>query len=152
MKITGNNSRLHSTVCTLNKYSKVAQIRNFLFYFWALLIEREICKLWMPYKRHHKPLLKTNHSLVLSKSIHKHRKIFLENREIAFKNGANFHFLTLSIQISFLSTPELLVNVSAIGNRLLLQPSCCKKRQKSPNQETGLGLKVLNVTRVILNN
>ena len=37
----------------------------------------------------------------------------------------------------------------------ILEPSCCKKRQKSPNQETGLGnrgrLKVLNDTNLILN-
>ena len=36
-----------------------------------------------------------------------------------------------------------------------LELSCCKKRQKSPNQETGLGnrghLKVLNDTKLILN-
>ena len=35
-----------------------------------------------------------------------------------------------------------------------LELSCCKKRQKSPNQETGLGnrgrLKVLNGTKLIL--
>ena len=33
--------------------------------------------------------------------------------------------------------------------------SCCKKRQKSPNQETGLGnrghLKVMNDTKLVLN-
>ena len=36
-----------------------------------------------------------------------------------------------------------------------LEPVCCKKRQKSPNQETGLGnrgtLEALNDTKVILN-
>jgi hypothetical protein len=36
-----------------------------------------------------------------------------------------------------------------------LEPSCCKKRQKSPNQETDLGnrehLKVLNDTKLVLN-
>ena len=36
-----------------------------------------------------------------------------------------------------------------------LEPSCCKKRQKSSNQETGLGkrgrLKVLNDTKMIIN-
>ena len=38
----------------------------------------------------------------------------------------------------------------------LLEPYCCKKRQKSPNQETGLAnrgrLKVLKDTKLILNN
>ena len=36
----------------------------------------------------------------------------------------------------------------------IVEPSCCKKRQKSPNQETGLRnrgrLKVLNDTKLIL--
>ena len=36
-----------------------------------------------------------------------------------------------------------------------LELSCCKKQQKSPNQETGLGnrrhLKVLNDTKLVLN-
>ena len=36
-----------------------------------------------------------------------------------------------------------------------LEPSCCKKRQKSPNQEIGLGnreyLKVPNDTKLVLN-
>ena len=36
-----------------------------------------------------------------------------------------------------------------------LEPVCCKKRQKSPNQETGLGnkghLKVMNDTKLVLN-
>ena len=36
-----------------------------------------------------------------------------------------------------------------------LEPVCCKKQQKSPNQEIGLGnrgyLKVLNDTKLILN-
>ena len=36
-----------------------------------------------------------------------------------------------------------------------LEPSCCKKRQKSPSQETGVGnrerLKVLNDTILVLN-
>ena len=36
-----------------------------------------------------------------------------------------------------------------------LEPVCCKKRQKSPNQETGLGnrgpLEILNDTKLILN-
>ena len=39
--------------------------------------------------------------------------------------------------------------------KILLELSCCKKRQKSPNQETGLGnrghLKVLNDTKLVLN-
>ena len=39
--------------------------------------------------------------------------------------------------------------------RYTLEPSCCKKWQKSPNQETGLGnrgrLKVLNDTKFVLN-
>ena len=39
--------------------------------------------------------------------------------------------------------------------RGVLELPCCKKRQKSPNQETGLGnrghLKVLNDTKLILN-
>ena len=38
---------------------------------------------------------------------------------------------------------------------LPLEPSCCKKRRKSPNQEAGLGnrghLKVLNGTKLVLN-
>ena len=37
----------------------------------------------------------------------------------------------------------------------VLEPVCCKKRQKSPNQETGLGnrgpLEILNDTKLILN-
>ena len=37
----------------------------------------------------------------------------------------------------------------------VLEPVCCKKQQKSPNQETGLGnrghLKVLNDIKLILN-
>ena len=36
-----------------------------------------------------------------------------------------------------------------------LEPACCKKRQKSPNQETGLGnrghMKVLNDIKLIPN-
>ena len=44
---------------------------------------------------------------------------------------------------------------SVIEQRKLLEPSCCKKRQKSLNQETGEGnrghLKVLNNTKLILN-
>ena len=36
-----------------------------------------------------------------------------------------------------------------------VEPSCCKKRQKSPNQETGLGnrgrSKVLKNTKLVLN-
>ena len=39
---------------------------------------------------------------------------------------------------------------------VVLEPSCCKKRQKSPNQETGLvnrePLEVLNDIKWILNN
>ena len=44
----------------------------------------------------------------------------------------------------------------AISKRQLnLEPVCCKKQQKSPNQETGLGnwghLKVLNDAKLVLN-
>ena len=52
----------------------------------------------------------------------------------------------------------LVVEFQARGYKitfLALELVCWKKRQKSPNQETGLGnrvrLKVLNVTKLILN-
>jgi hypothetical protein len=49
---------------------------------------------------------------------------------------------------------DLLFN-SILGHCEKLEPSCCKKQQKSPNQETGLGnrgyLKVLIDTKLILN-
>ena len=39
--------------------------------------------------------------------------------------------------------------------KIMLEPVCCKKRQKSPNQETDFGnmerLKVLNDTKLVLN-
>ena len=41
-----------------------------------------------------------------------------------------------------------------IQTNVQLKPVCCKKRQKSPNQETSLGnrghLKVLNDTKLVL--
>ena len=50
----------------------------------------------------------------------------------------------------FVMLPDF--TVSFIGN--YLEPVCCKKRQKSPNQETGLGTRghlILNITKLILN-
>ena len=47
------------------------------------------------------------------------------------------------------------IDFKTIFSSHLLEPSCCKKWQKSPNQETCLGnrghLKVVNDTKLILN-
>ena len=68
------------------------------------------------------------------------------------------HKLILSISISNQkNNAELNVNGCTLKKpkNIVLEPTCCKKWQKNPHQETGSGnrgrLKVLNDTKLVLN-
>ena len=67
-------------------------------------------------------------------------------------------FIRTGVYDSFLGLYRLNLFCS-VGSNLVfgnkIEPVCCKKRQKSPNEETGLGnrgpLEALNHTKLILN-
>ena len=93
--------------------------------------------------------------------IHIHKCIFLHTVHVIFRIPA-FQFekscfyprILRSIFESYLYIYLVIVGQTS-KHRPIIEPVCCKKRQKSPNQETGFDnrghLKLLNDTKLVLN-